>query len=46
MEFLDGEVRYATLKKSFPEESEKLRKALSEEVMERYQRYKRMAEGS
>ncbi|HRD17569.1 MAG TPA: pyruvate:ferredoxin (flavodoxin) oxidoreductase [Candidatus Marinimicrobia bacterium] len=46
MEFLDGEVRYATLKKSFPEESEKLRKALSEEVIERYQKYKRMAEES
>lgn len=46
MEFLDGEVRYATLKKSFPGESERLRQALAEDVADRYQKYKRMAEGS
>lgn len=44
MEFLDGEVRYATLKKSFPEESAKLRDALANEVNDRYLRYKKMAE--
>ena len=46
MEFIDGEVRYATLKKSFPGESERLRKALADDVAERYQNYKRMAEES
>jgi len=46
MEFLDGEVRYATLKKSFPGESERLRKILAEDLTERYQKYKRMAEES
>jgi len=45
MEFLDGEVRYATLKKSFPEEAQTLRKALEEHVTERYQQYKKLAEG-
>jgi len=44
MEFIDGEVRYATLKKSFPGESERLRKFLAEDVAERYRKYKRMAE--
>ena len=44
MEFLDGEVRYATLKKTFPEESKRLRKALEKEVNDRYRRYKKMAE--
>jgi len=44
MEFLDGEVRYATLKKSFPEESTRLREILAKEVQSRYLRYKKMAE--
>ena len=44
MEFLDGEVRYATLKKSFPDESVKLRESLAKEVQSRYLRYKKMAE--
>lgn len=44
MEFLDGEVRYATLKRSFPEEAQRLRAALDEWVKERYRRYKRMSE--
>lgn len=46
MEFLDGEVRYATLKRSFPEEAQRLREALKEWVIDRYRRYKRLAEES
>ena len=46
MEFLDGEVRYATLKKSFPEEAQRLRAKLADEVVERYKKYKRLAEES
>jgi len=43
-EFLDGEVRYATLKRSFPDESKRLRAKLAKELQERYQKYKKMAE--
>jgi pyruvate-ferredoxin/flavodoxin oxidoreductase len=46
MEFLDGEVRYATLKRSFPEEAQRLRESLNEWVNDRYRRYKRLAEES
>ena len=42
-EFLSGEVRYASLKKTFPEEAEKLSKQLEAEYMERYQNLKKMA---
>ncbi len=43
-EFLSGEVRYASLKKMFPEEAERLHKRLEEEFAERYESLKRMAE--
>ncbi len=43
-EFLMGEVRYHSLTKSFPEEAEKLHKALADGVETRYKRYKAMAE--
>ncbi len=43
-EFLSGEVRYASLQKSFPEESKKLTKRLEEEFDERYLNLKRMAD--
>ncbi len=46
MEFIDGEVRYATLKKSFPGEAQRLREALNQWVIDRYRQYKRMAEES
>ncbi|AZR72824.1 pyruvate:ferredoxin (flavodoxin) oxidoreductase [Anoxybacter fermentans] len=43
-EFLMGEVRYATLKKQFPEEAERLFEQAEKEAKERYETYKRMAE--
>jgi pyruvate-ferredoxin/flavodoxin oxidoreductase len=43
-EFLMGEVRYHTLTQSFPEEAERLHKALAEDVVKRYRKYKLMAE--
>ncbi len=36
-EFLSGEVRYASLEKTFPEESKKLRARIEEELTERYE---------
>jgi len=43
-DFLMREVRYAALKKTFPEEAKKLHKQLAENVNSRYKTYKRMAE--
>jgi len=43
-EFLMGEVRYASLVQSFPEEAERLHAKLEAEYAERYQTYKKMAE--
>jgi len=43
-EFIMGEVRYATLYRSFPEEAERLHAELERSSLERYQRYKAMAE--
>jgi pyruvate-ferredoxin/flavodoxin oxidoreductase len=43
-EFLMGEVRYASLHQSFPEEAKKLHAQLEAEYAERYQTYKKMAE--
>lgn len=42
-EFLNGEVRYTALKKSFPEEADELFKASEENAKWRYNSYKRMA---
>jgi pyruvate-ferredoxin/flavodoxin oxidoreductase len=42
--FLSGEVRFAALEKSFPEESKRLRAALGEEVEEKYAMLKMMAD--
>jgi pyruvate-ferredoxin/flavodoxin oxidoreductase len=42
-EFLAGENRYASLEKSYPEESKRLRKQLEEEVDEKYRSYQVMA---
>jgi len=39
-EFLSGEVRYASLEKTFPDESKKLRARIEEELMERYEAIK------
>lgn len=43
-EFLDSEVRYTTLKRSFPEEAEILFKAAAEAAEERYESYRKLAE--
>ncbi|MFO7677177.1 MAG: pyruvate:ferredoxin (flavodoxin) oxidoreductase [Thermoplasmatota archaeon] len=43
-DFLMREVRYAALHKTFPEEAKKLHKKLAEDVNEKYQTYKSMAE--
>ncbi|MGN0037584.1 MAG: pyruvate:ferredoxin (flavodoxin) oxidoreductase [Coriobacteriales bacterium] len=42
--FLDGEVRYASLKKSFPEEAEQLFRLGSEDAQRRYEKYRSMAD--
>jgi pyruvate-ferredoxin/flavodoxin oxidoreductase len=41
--FLNSEVRYTSLKKSFPEEAAKLFKAAEENALWRYESYRRMA---
>ncbi|MCG6895242.1 MAG: thiamine pyrophosphate-dependent enzyme, partial [Desulfobacteraceae bacterium] len=43
-DFLAGEIRYASLQKSFPEEAKRLHAQLEVEFTERYRRLKRMAE--
>jgi len=43
-DFLMGEVRYAALRQTFPEEADRLHKQLEESTLSRYQIYKRMAE--
>jgi len=43
-EFLNGEVRYTSLKKMFPEEADILFKAAEENAKWRYNHYKRLAE--
>ena len=42
--FLTGEVRYASLKRVFPDEAERLQARLTEEVQERYQALKQLAD--
>lgn len=41
---MSGEVRFAALEKSFPEESQRLRKKIEQEVMDRYHMLKMMAD--
>ncbi|HKK91593.1 MAG TPA: pyruvate:ferredoxin (flavodoxin) oxidoreductase, partial [Desulfobacteraceae bacterium] len=43
-EFLGGEVRFAALEKSFPEESKRLRAKIEEEINDKYQALKKLAE--
>jgi pyruvate-ferredoxin/flavodoxin oxidoreductase len=45
-EFLSGEVRYASLQKTFPEEADKLHKRLEEEFARRYEHLKQLADMS
>lgn len=42
-EFLNGEVRYTSLKKSFPEKAEEMFKRNEKEAKERWEQYKRLA---
>ena len=42
--FLQGETRYASLKRSFPEAAEALYEKCQKEAMERYAYYKKLAE--
>ena len=44
MDFLDGEVRYASLKKAFPENAKELFELGEKQAKERYERYKHMEE--
>ena len=41
-EFLDGEVRYASLRRSFPENAEKLFGKADAEAAARYEKYKKL----
>lgn len=43
-EFLDGEVRYTSLSRKFPERAERLFKEAEEEAKERYENYRQMSE--
>jgi len=43
-EFLEGEVRYASLQKTFPEESKRLTQQLEKEYVQRYEELKELAE--
>ncbi len=45
-EFLMGEVRYSSLTRTFPENAERLFQRAEEDMKERYETYKRMAEQS
>ncbi|MCP4352018.1 MAG: pyruvate:ferredoxin (flavodoxin) oxidoreductase [Desulfobacterales bacterium] len=44
-EFLEGEVRYASLKKTFPDEAERLFAELEKDLMGRYSSLKKFADG-
>jgi pyruvate-ferredoxin/flavodoxin oxidoreductase len=44
-EFILGEVRYESLKKTFPEEAAELFKITQENALWRYNGYKKLAEG-
>jgi len=43
-DFLDGEVRYASLRKTFPDNADKLFKMGSDDAAKRYEKYKKMEE--
>ena len=43
-EFLDGEARYASLRRTFPDNAEKLFAIGEEEAVKRYEKYKKMEE--
>ena len=43
-DFIMGEIRYNSLTRTFPEEAKRLHALLEEDVKQRYQKYKKMAE--
>ena len=43
-DFLGGEVRYASLQKTFPDEAKKLHARLEQEVNQRYESFKDLAD--
>jgi pyruvate-ferredoxin/flavodoxin oxidoreductase len=43
-EFLEGEVRYASLHKTFPQNAKELFAQAEQEAKERYESYRKMAE--
>ena len=43
-DFLDGEIRYSSLKQMFPERAEKLSKKAEEDMLFRYNKYKKLAQ--
>ena len=44
VDYLNGENRYVSLKKAFPEEAERLFEKGAEQAQERYERYRRLSE--
>ena len=44
-DFLEGETRYTSLKKTFPEEAEKLFAQSEQDAQERFAKYAQMAQG-
>ena len=46
IEFLNDEVRYSSLNKSFPENAERLFAEAEQDAKEKYEFYKKMAEGN
>jgi pyruvate-ferredoxin/flavodoxin oxidoreductase len=44
MDFLNSEVRYTSLRRTFPEQADELFKAAEQDAKERYEKYKKMAE--
>ncbi len=44
MDFINSEVRYTSLKRTFPEQADELFKAAERDARERYEKYKKMAE--
>jgi len=44
IQFLDGETRYASLRRSFPENAEELFRIGSEDAAKRYEKYRKMEE--
>lgn len=44
MDFIESEVRYTSLRKTFPELSEELFQTAEQDAKDKYERYKKLAE--